>query len=210
MNWLHEFVNFYEKNLDVVGSLMLDAQRRQTHATHQIHMFNEERQGSGRNRFFADLSREAVSPAADVMFSRAALEYMGPWSESNKNHEGSMDSENDMRNRVKRLVSEKKMPRYLTALSAVPPAIAIYTDPRGTQGRVRGNRRYGSYWEARDPTGTKYYEYNDVNDFDTYVVNPIEAIAKTIGFDRPIDATGSWLKNPVRPETANESDWVEL
>ena len=64
-----------------------------------------------------------------------------------------------------------KIPRYITALSAVPQSIAIYTDPRGTQGRVRGNKRYGSYWKAKNTTGWKYYDY--VNEFEFDLSKPI-------------------------------------
>lgn len=208
--WLGPAIEFYEKNLDVVGSIVLDAQRRQTNATHQFVRFNDERQPNSPNVFYGDLTREPISPAADALYSRRVIDQIGPWSERNKNHEGSMDSENDMRYRILGMMGRRELPKYVSAMSAVPPAVAIYTDPRGTQGRVRGNRRYGAYWEPKDPTHTKYYEYVNVSDFNTGFVNPIEVVARTIGFERPIDATGSWLKNPVRPETATPADWVEL
>lgn len=210
-DWLNDVIAFYDKNLDMVGSIMLDAQRNITHNSHKIVQFPKEHQPTfNKNVFFADVSRDAVSPAADAIFSRQVIEQVAPWYERNINHEGGMDSENEMRQKVNKMISDGKIPRYITALSAVPQAIAIYTDPRGTQGRVRGNRRYGKYWPAKDETGWKYYDYIDVFDYDLSKPNSIEIVAKPIGFEKPLDNAGNWLKNPVRPETANPEDWVEL
>jgi glycosyltransferase involved in cell wall biosynthesis len=210
-NWLHEVVEFYDLNLDVVGSYMFDAQRRMTIASHDVKQFNPNRHPkSVKNRYFADLSRDPIAPAADAMYSRRVLEQIAPWSERNVNHEGSLDSENEMRFRIKELMSSGKMQKYMTAFSAVPQSIAIYTDPRGTQGRVRGNKRYGQYWEAKDETRWKYYEYVNVEDFDVNSPRSIEEVAKPIGFQKMLDERGNWLKNPIRPETAKNDDWIEL
>ena len=210
-DWLHDVISFYEKNTDIVGSVTLDAQRRITHASHDLRAFPSERQpDSGKNVFFADLSRDKISPAADALYSRKVIDQIVPWHEKNVNHEGGLDSENEMRYKVKKLISAGSMPEYVTALAAVPQAIAIYTDPRGTQGRVRGNKRYGSYWPAKDETGWKYYEYVSEKDFLHDYPNSIEAAANPIGFKKMIDSNGNWLKNPIRPETASPCDWVEL
>lgn len=210
-DWLHDVTSFYDKNLDIVGSIMLDAQRAITHSSNKILQFSKDRQPNmSKNNFFADLSRDHVSPAADAIFSRQVIEQIMPWHEKNINHEGGMDSENEMRYKVNTMISEGKIPRYVTALSAVPQAIAIYTDPRGTQGRVRGNRRYGSYWEAKDPNGWKYYEYIKEDDYDLSKPNSIELVANPIGFKKFTDSNGNWLKNPIRPETATSEDWIEL
>jgi len=210
-DWLTEVIDFYEKNLDIMGSFTLDAQRRITHKSHSIHKFPQERCPMfSRNTFFADVSRDAVAPAADALYSRKVIDQVAPWYEKNLNHEGGMDSENEMRYRVNEMISKGKIPRYITGLSSVPQSIAIYTDMRGTQGRVRGNRRYGDYWQAKDASGWKYYEYIDVSDYNLSEPNPIEVVAKPIGFNNPLDKEGNWLKNPIRPETAKLEDWVEL
>lgn len=209
--WLHDVISFYDKNLDVVGSIMLDAQRRITHDSHQLVKFPDERHPLFcKNSFFADLSRDPISPAADAIFSRKVIEQIAPWHEKNVNHEGSLDSESEMRTKVRKLIVDGKMPRYVTAFSAVPQSIAIYTDARGTQGRVRGNKRYGDYWQAKDASGWKYYEYISEYDFQKGKANSIEEIAKPIGFNRFVDSDGNWLKNPIRPETASLTDFVEL
>jgi glycosyltransferase involved in cell wall biosynthesis len=209
--WLRDMLDFYSMNDDVVGSIMLDAQRKTTHASHDIRAFPEDRQPrSFRNRFFADLSRDPISPAADVMFKRSILEKVLPWSERNLNHEGGMDSENEMRYRVRGMLKEGRLSPYVMALSAVPQAVAIYTDPRGTQGRVRGNKRFGRYWQAKDPDGWKYYDYIEEADCDLRYPQSIETVARPIGFEKYLGSDGVWLKNPIRPETATPDDWEEL
>lgn len=209
--WLNDVISFYDKNLDIVGSVMLDAQRAITHASHRILQFPQDRQPMFcKNNFFADFSKDHVSPAADTIFSRQVIEQVMPWYEKNLNHEGGMDSENEMRHKVNKMVYEGKIPKYVTALSAVPQAVAIYTDSRGTQGRVRGNRRYGDYWQAKDHTGWKYYDYINEFEFDLSQPRSIEDVAKPIGFEKMLDNNGNWLKNPIRPETAAREDWVEL
>lgn len=209
--WLNDVVDFYDKNLDVVGSFMLDAQRAITHKSHEIHRFPDDRIPLfAKNSFFVDVSRDPISPAADALYSRKVIEQIMPWHEKNLNHEGGMDSENEMRYKVNKMIAENQIPRYVTALSAVPQSIAIYTDPRGTQGRVRGNRRYGSYWKAKDSTGWKYYDYINEFEYDLSNLNSIEVVTKPIGFEKFVDTNGNWLKNPIRPESANLEDWVEL
>jgi len=209
--WLRDVIQFYELNKDVVGSVILDAQRKITHARNDLRPFPEERQPASKsNRFFADLSREPVSPAADALFSREIIEKIFPWSENNLNHEGGMDSENEMRYRVKRMIQEGRMKQYVTALSSVPQSIAIYTDSRGTQGRVRGNRRYGDYWQAKDENGWKYYDYIKEKDFNLDYPNSIENVANPMGFSKFLDSNGNWLKNPIRPDQAKLGDWTEL
>lgn len=209
--WLNDVISFYERNLDVVGSIMLDAQRRVTHDSHKIIPFPSDRSSIFcKNNFFADVSRDPIMPAADALFSRQVIDQIAPWSEDNVNHEGSMDSENEMRYRVLGMMKQGKIPRYITALASVPQAIAIYTDARGTQGRVRGNKRYGDYWKAKDKTGWKYYDFISEGEFDRNKINSIEDVARPIGFSKFIDANGGWLKNPIKPETATPSDWKEL
>ena len=212
-NWLKEVIDFYDLNQDVVGSVMLDAQRRSRlkQNSHKIFKFQDNRlPPSCKNPFYADTSRDPVSMSADVIYSRKVLNQMGRWHVKNKNHEGGMDSENEMRYKVRSLISQKIMPQYVIAFTSVPQSVAIYTDPRGTQGRVRGNKRYGQYWEAKDETRLKYYDYLSLDEFSTDTIHSIEDIARPIGFEKPLDINGNWLKSPIRPETATQDDWVTL
>jgi len=207
--WLTEFVSFYRSNIDTVGCICLDAQRRVTHNSHaksMTHFF-----GDGKIKFCFDLERPPFSGAGDCMYSRKAVERFYPWSENNVNHEGTLDSETAMLQKVKRIKSENSIEIYC-AVPAVPASIAIYTDPRGTNARIRGNRRYGQYWPAKGPS-SRYYSITSVDqaifDFNKFPVS-IEEIASPIGWSAPIDEHGSWLKKPIRPETASESDYTTL
>ena len=91
--------------------------------------------------------------------------------------------------------------RPYCAASIIPVSVAIYTDSRGTNGRIRGNRRYGDYWEAKDPEGVYYYQafetsllLNELPINDVLLPFGIETIAKPIGHAAPIDSTGRCLK----------------
>ena len=80
----------------------------------------------------------------------------------------------------------------------VPASVAIYTDPRGTMGRVRGNTRYGVYWEALD--NNLYYKWIDQDRIKSFEHRPlsIEEVAIANGdWELPIDKSGNWKKNPI-------------
>ena len=137
---------------------------------------------------------------------------MYPWSESNRNHEGGEDSETKMLRKISNIIQENKFSLNML-LPVHPVSIQIYTDKRGTNARIRGNKRYGEYWPPKDDF--KYYEIMDYKDTFSKIQNQkmpigIEHVAKSIGWDPPVDAYGNWKKNPIRPETASRSDYVVL
>ena len=156
-------------------------------------------------------TRPPVSGAGDVMYHRDVLNKIGPWNESNVNHEGTLDSETDMLQRVQKYLSENYVP-LKCLMPKLPVAVAIYTDSRGTNARVRGNRRYGDYWPAHD--GIHYYhtlEYSELKaQLQTNEIVPIEKLAHTNGFLSPVDENGNWKKNPIKIELATRADYVEL
>lgn len=207
--WLTEFIEFYEENKRTTGCICLDAQRRITHRSHSKSM--TQFFGNGKIKFCFDLERPGFSGAGDCLYSREMIENFFPWSENNVNHEGTLDSETAMLQRVALLKRQKSLDFYC-AVPAVPASIAIYTDSRGTNARVRGNKRYGDYWPALD-SSSRYYEISSIDQalgaFKDFPV-PIEDIANPIGWKAPIDGSGSWMKNPIRPETALPSDYVDL
>ena len=114
--------------------------------------------------------------------------------------------------KVKNIMSANNMPLY-AAGAFIPPAAAIITDPRGTNARVRGNRRYGKYFAPqKDFAYYKIYEYDEMLAKYGKSQTPIglEDMVETIGFPKPVDSQGRWLKNPINPDTAKPSDFVEL
>jgi len=208
--WLQDYVSLMTMHSLQIGCISFDAQRKVTHNANQLSTpitINE------KFNFVADLSRPPLAGAADAFYSREVLEKIFPWETKNSSHEGSDDSETKMLQKVAALVYRNKL-KWKTILPVMPVAAAIYTDPRGTNARVRGNRRYGVYWPPK--SDFRYYEILDYDqlagDQKMLRENPwsIEEVIKPIGFHAPIDQNGSWLKNPIRPETAQPGDWVEL
>lgn len=210
--WLSEYVDFYQKHLDVIGCISLDAQRRITHNSHVQSM--SQFLGDGNIKFCADLERPPFAGAGDCMYSRRMIESFYPWREENQNHEGNLDSETDMLQKVSKIRSNPlSIHRELYCIvPAIPASIAIYTDKRGTNARVRGNKRYGEYWPAKGEN-SRYYELISIDEanfrFGKFPVS-IEDLAKPIGWNSPVDEYGSWMKNPIRPESAKPEDYEEI
>jgi glycosyltransferase involved in cell wall biosynthesis len=203
--WLPHYIEFANQYPDFIGSMTLDAQRSITINSHNIVK-------TLNSRFYVDNSRDPVAGAADCIYTRNTLNTIGEWNENNQQHEGGNDSETDYLVRFRRLRETGQLRRLRAIVPAVSPAVAIYTDPRGTNARVRGNRRYGSYWEPKQDNF--YYKIrNDLLSVNTELLRQpmsIEQVAKPIGFDAPIGKDGVWLKNPINPTTALPSDYVEL
>ena len=206
--WLQEFVDFYSENVETTGCICLDAQRRVTHESHRHAMTNFV--GSGTFKFCYDLVRPPFCGAGDVMYARRWVQKFYPWNIKNQNHEGTMDSETFMLQKSKSIRESERLQIYC-AVPSIPVSVAIYTDSRGTNARVRGNRRYGDYWPPKE--SYKYYEVHDLADASLSaksIPSPIEEAALPVGWIAPIDERGSWMKNPIRPETAKPADFVEI
>jgi GT2 family glycosyltransferase len=98
--------------------------------------------------------------------------------------------------------------RLRKALLEVPVLAEIITDPRGTQARVRGNRRYGRYLPP--PDGLFYYRILDEAEA---AATPrhgpavaFEDIVEPRGFSLPCDQYGNRLKGPLGPDDPFE--WI--
>jgi hypothetical protein len=206
-NWLPDYVNFACRYSNLIGSIAIDAQRRTTVLSHNtVKTIN--------SKFYVDNSRDVVAGAADCMYVRDVLTMVGKWNENNKQHEGGGDSETDYLIRVKRLrETESKIRCLRSIVPAISPAIAIFTDSRGTNARVRGDKRYGDYWEPKQDAWRYYELRHDLVNADTDELQrpmSIEEMAVPIGFNAPIDENGNWMKNPINPTYATISDYVVL
>ena len=200
-----EYVKFFTENSELTGSIGGDAQRgcRLTTGTYLFPKKQTE------FKFVYNRSYNPISGAGEVMYSRKMLDKMYPWSTNNDNHEGGGDSESKMLNKINKILGDKKSTTYL-AMPIFPIAAGIYTDSRGTNARVRKNKRYGNYWEAKD--SFKYYKIHDYEKalkFSSERDLPlgIEFVANPIGWKQPLDKGGNWLKNPIRPENCSEDDY---
>ncbi len=205
--WLEEYVDFCEKR-DDVGCITLDAQRLITLKNNKYREID-----SNQNfRFLACLNKPPIMGAADVFYPRKIIEMIYPWHVKNLDHEGGNDSETEMLKKVHHLVTSGL--NVFCYEPITPPSCAIYTDMRGTMARVRGNKRYGDYWEAK--RNNQYYEYIDyeesleMNKEYTKIPFNIEYLANPIGFFKMLDNEGNWLKNPIRVFDAKPEDYIEL
>lgn len=205
IGWLEKYVQLLSTNINV-GCVTLDAQRTVT-LRNNLNKFI-----AIDSEFLFDLSRPPLAGAGDVAYRTDVLRLFLPWSENNVAHEGGGDSETEFLQRSQTTIKSNNI-NLKCAIPMIPAAVAIYTDPRGTNARVRGNRRYGQYWPPKD--GRFYYKLHKYCDFYQKVAVKlaplsIEDIAETIGFPKPVDSSGNWLKNPIKPELAVPSDWIEL
>ena len=121
--------------------------------------------------------------------------------------------EKPMLEKVRSLISMGVLNDIYFISPQIPVSAAIWTDDRGTNARVRGNKRYGSYWEPKEDF--RYYQVFNIEDIiskcekDTLPI-PIDTIAQGVGWNVPKDIHGNWLKNPIRPENATEDDYTFL
>jgi len=208
--WLHEYVRFFSEHRENIGCIMFDAQRSVRNKSDKFSIPMGQR-----FEFFYSLTRNPICGAADTMYSREMLEQIYPWNESNLSHEGGADSETKMLQKVRRVFVDRDI---FCVLPKSPVSLAIYTDPRGTNARVRDNKRYGAYWPAKiDDRYYEIYDFDNINkklkttyvDY-TNIPYGIEIIANPIGWEKPLDGQGNWLKNPINPDTAPSSDFVIL
>jgi glycosyltransferase involved in cell wall biosynthesis len=198
--WLRDALMVVER--PDCGCVVLDAQRRATHQAARLVRASREA--------FIDLHRPPIAGAGDVAYRREIIKQVYPWSTENAAHEVVGDSETKMLQRVRAMQLSRSLVSYVLAS---PAAVQIVTDPRGTNARVRGNRRYGAYWPARD--GDMYYRIVDAlpcSPNASYPVTIEDAVklACPIGWEAPLAPDGSWLKNPIRPEDAQPGEWTEL
>lgn len=86
-----------------------------------------------------------------------------------------------------------------SALSVIPVAADIITDPIGTKAKVRGDSRYGVY--IPPPEGSFYYQIfrqEKLQDLRQRTVPvPFEGFVHSLGYDLPFDERGDLLKASI-------------
>ena len=213
--WLQKYVEFYSEYGSAIGCMTFDAQRNERIINSQPFGLFKQDHVNDEFRLYVDPKRHPILGAADCMYSRQIVDKIYPWHVKNKSHEGGEDSETAMLTKVQELMNSGGLPRQLFSIvPQIPVSVGIYTDARGTNARVRGNRRYGDYWPPKES-----FMYYHIHDYDNIVEKAndnkgfplsIEVMATPIGWKPPVDNQGNWIKNPIRPETATRTDYVEL
>lgn len=213
--WLHEYVKFFKKYKAHIGCILFDAQRLQRSISSHPYGIFENSMMEEEFKFYIDGNRPPMQCAADCMYSREILEKILPWSENNSSHEGGGDSETKMLQKIKGIFdSDKEGRSVFTILPRIPVSAGIYTDPRGTNARVRGDLRYGKYWPPKeDFVYYKIIDYKEAlkaDDFKNNIPLSIEQVAQPVGWKAPLDSSGNWMKNPIDPNNCSISDHVSI
>jgi len=205
--WVQKYVDLMKLCPDI-GSIMLDSQRKVT-------IENELRTDCidlEELKFWKNLSRPPIATSGNSFYRKEVLLKLGQWSEDNKNHEGSDDSETKMLKRVTEVVKNQDV-KWCQYQPSVPMTVMIYTDPRGTNARVRGDKIYGKY-TAASGSPPLYYKIRTFEELDSefsikniQIPLEIEKIAIGNGWDIYLDDSGSWKKNPIRVDQCSEDEW---
>jgi glycosyltransferase involved in cell wall biosynthesis len=182
-NWIREYIELVKSREDV-GCILLDAQRRQRLSGSK---FETIRLDNG--TFAIDISRTNINGAGDCAYQRSLIDSVGGW------HTSSPVNAEDTFTRMVSAHFESSKKVYVPWM---PVSVVICTDERGTNARVRGDKRYGKYWKAEN---NLYYEWIDDKKIETSFFHPvpIESVVFVTNkdFTVPIDDEGNWIKNPL-------------
>ncbi len=193
--WLNEYVKFLQERDDVLA-VMLDAQR-----TIRLEDRSYNKVKSGDN-IFAVQNGRIIPGAGDCFYNKQCLDRMGGWVV------GLDDNAEDIFTILGKKLFRGKKKVYVPWF---PVSISIQTDPRGTNGRVRGNMRYGKYWEALEDD--LYYKFVDKKDYSLLEDRPfgIEDLVVANGdWELPIDDMGRWKKNPINWPVESDVECNEI
>ena len=205
--WLSEFVEVFKRRNDV-GSIMLDIQRNKTNKSQMRTDLLNTKVGF----FYKNLSRPPIATSGNSLFLKTTLVTLGPWSEDNKNHEGTDDSETKMLKNVQAYCKNTGTSWYQYQ-PVISPAIMITNDPRGTNARIRGEKRYGKYIPGvgSPPLYYEMYSLDEINKKHNGLKRTIpigfEDLAVGIGWSLYLDEKGDLKKNPIRVEECTDEDW---
>ena len=173
-NWLQDYVALFSERNDVF-CIGFDAQRRVR--LEQGNFIGHCRHG---NSIFAIKDHRMISGAGECFYRREFVEAMGGW----------RVGENTNAEDLFTWQAHRMFPDQKTYVPWIPVSIAIYTDPRGTMGRVRGNMRFGLYWEAL--SDNMYYKWVDLKNIKISRSRPVSIEELAI-------ANGDW-ELPLYPD----------
>jgi glycosyltransferase involved in cell wall biosynthesis len=177
--WITDYISLFEERDDVFCAT-LDAQRR---IRLEASTFEKFKIGDS---IFAIESGRNLPGAGDCFYKREYLDRIDGWHTS-----GDSKAEEAFSIMAKEVFYGKKR----VFVPWLPPAAAIITDPRGTNGRVRGGKRYGRYFESLEDN--LYYEWIDNKQPSTHEHRPssIEELVSANGdWELPLDENGNWKK----------------
>lgn len=191
-HWLQEYRELFEARIDV-GSALFDAQRKFRLKNEVPYLFRET------ENFFSNSKKHGgIVGSGDCAYRKSVIEELGGF-------EGCSEDEF-----VSKFVNKYGDYHFKCYTPRIPTSVIINTDKRGTNARVRGNKRYGEYWRAQEDLYYKFVEVDSLNfPFDANRPMSIEEIAIANGdWELPIDNNGNWKKNPIDIENSQEFDII--
>ncbi len=189
-NWLKEIIRLVKNKKDV-ACIVFDAQRKKRLEKTKL------KQVTIKNTTYYYQVGGYNSPGAgECVYLRKVLDLVNGWTIKN-----GINAESNFSKKVKEKFPEGK--RYSLNL---PASIAIYNE-EGTNSRIRGNRRYGTYFKGDNDL--YYYFINEEKLVKPHKNRPysIEEIAEANGdWKLPISNDGNWIKNPIEinPDTPHQ------
>ena len=193
--WLKEYVDLFSGRNDVFA-IMFDAQRRT-----RLEGSTFEKVDSGSGVFAVEKGR-GIPGAGDCLYNREVLNALGGW------HVGLQHNAEEIFTEMGGSVFNNSKKVYVPWS---PPAAVIFTDPRGTNGRVRGNKRFGLYWEAlKDNRYYQWIEKDSIPHNNNRPASIEEVVVANGGWELPIDENGNWKKNPINWPAEQENVACEV
>jgi glycosyltransferase involved in cell wall biosynthesis len=188
--WLHEYNKLFSLREDV-GAAGFDAQRKSRLDNEKAYL------EKSNDHFFIHHGKLAgIVGAGDFAYRKSVIERVGGFSGCNEDEF------------VERFKGEYGSQRFKFFMPSIPVSAVIHTDARGTNARVRGNKRYGDYWRAEDDL---YYRIcNEVTTHrKDYRPLSIEEVVSVNGnWELPVDKHGDWKKNPIDVENSEDFDII--
>ena len=180
-NWLTEIIKLVENKNDI-ACIVFDAQRKKRLENNKFKKIKIKN-----SNYYYQVGGNNVPGAGECVYIRKVLDLVNGWTINS-----GINSESNFSKKVKHKFPEGK--RYSLNL---PASIAIYNE-EGTNSRIRGNRRFGSYFKGEDDLYYKFINKEKLIKPPRYRPYSIEEIAQANGnWKLPLSKDGNWIKNPI-------------
>ena len=181
-NWLEEIVRLVKHKNDI-ACIVFDAQRKKRLENNKFKKIKIKN-----TNYYYQVGCDNAPGAGECVYLRKVLDAVNGWTIKH-----GINAESNFSKKVKQKFPDAK--RYSLNL---PASIAIYNE-EGTNSRIRGNRRFGSYFKGEDDLYYKFINKEKLIKPPRYRPYSIEEIAQANGnWKLPLSNDGNWIKNPLQ------------
>lgn len=181
-NWLEEIIRLVKHKNDI-ACIVFDAQRKK-----RLEKTKFKKIKIKNHDFYYQIGGENAPGAGECVYLRKVLDAVKGWTIKD-----GINAESNFSKKVKQKFPDAK--RYSLNL---PASIAIYNE-EGTNSRIRGNRRFGTYFKGEDDLYYKFINKEKLIKPPRYRPYSIEEIAQANGnWKLPLSNDGNWIKNPLQ------------